>query len=241
MRKVNELMDHSDRPRPYRGYPPMKLRQIAWTLSVLLLAMTLVGLFILLLIDRRVTFLGNRYQDTAGHGPYDCILVPGAPYNPDGTPGDMLKDRLDEAVQIWQANPSLPILISGDSGTPAYDELSVMKSYLICEGVPTKQIIEDPAGFDTYQTVIRASQVFGMRSVIVTTQQFHLVRTAYIAHKTGLAVRCVSSDHRQYAFRRYHRFREIVARSKAAAECLFKPAPLVCSRHMPEHQSIQNP
>ena len=60
---------------------------------------------------------GGRVQ-----GPLDCALVLGAGLREDGTPSDVLRDRLDESLALYRAGRVRRILVSGDHQTPRYDE-----------------------------------------------------------------------------------------------------------------------
>jgi vancomycin permeability regulator SanA len=53
-------------------------------------------------------------------------------------------------------------------------------------GVPSRDIVEDPLGVDTYSSCIRARDEFGVRSVIVATQEFHLPRAVWLCERLGL-------------------------------------------------------
>lgn len=235
------------------GYPPMKRRQIWITLVVILLALTGVGLIFLIIIDLRVARTGRRLLKKsrtavptgpiAGHGTswlaLDCVIVPGAPYHPDGSPGLMLKDRLDSALSLVRAGQARMILISGDHGGDDYDEISVMRRYLIGHGIADEQICCDPAGFDTYETMVRAQQVFLVRQALVTTQTFHLLRALYIGEKLGLNLRGIACDSRRYPWYPVHRLREIIARFKAWLDCeILRAGPMIDSDVTPIKSTI---
>ena len=61
-----------------------------------------------------------------------------------------------------------------------------MKDYLIKKGVPPQDIFLDHAGFDTYDSMYRARDIFGVKSLIISTQQFHINRALYISQRLGL-------------------------------------------------------
>ncbi|MBQ9857374.1 MAG: YdcF family protein, partial [Oscillospiraceae bacterium] len=72
----------------------------------------------------------SRITDTLDAG-YDCILILGAGVREDGTPSFMLRDRLERGLELYKAGVSGKIIVSGDHGTKGYDEVNVMKNYLI--------------------------------------------------------------------------------------------------------------
>ena len=128
----------------------------------------------------------------------DCILVLGAGLKPDGSPSDMLRDRLAFACDLWEEGVSDTVLVSGDRASESYDEVTAMKNYLLAHGVPEEAILEDPKGYSTSESLKRAKDVFGYENVVVVTQRYHLYRALYIAQKTGLDAKGVNSEEVYY-------------------------------------------
>lgn len=149
----------------------------------------------------------------------DCILVLGAGLRPDGSPSDMLRDRLAYALLLWDKGVSDTILVSGDRASATYDEVRAMKDYLVSHGVPEEHILEDPAGFCTYDSVYRAKTVYGMHAPVVVTQRYHLYRALYIAKALDLEVCGVNSDPFTYRGQALRDIREMVARVKDFLVC----------------------
>ena len=86
----------------------------------------------------------------------DAILVLGAGVRPGGIPSNMLEDRLLTAVELYKKGICDTVIVSGDHGSPDYDEVNVMKEYLIEKGIPSERIFMDHAGFSTYDSLYRA-------------------------------------------------------------------------------------
>lgn len=144
----------------------------------------------------------------------DCILVLGAGLKPDGSPSDMLRDRLSFACDLWEEGVSDTVLVSGDRASESYDEVTAMKNYLLAHGVPEEAILEDPKGYSTSESLKRAKDVFGYENVVVVTQRYHLYRALYIAQKTGLDAKGVNSDPFTYRGQTLRDIREFAARIK---------------------------
>ncbi len=144
----------------------------------------------------------------------DCILVLGAGLRPDGSPSDMLRDRLSFACDLWNEGVSDTVLISGDRASEAYDEVTAMKNYLLAHGVPEEAIVEDPMGYSTSESLKRAKDIFGYENVAVVTQRYHLYRALYIAQKIGLDAKGVNSDPFTYRGQTLRDIREFAARIK---------------------------
>jgi SanA protein len=119
-------------------------------------------------------------------GAREFAIVLGAGIKVNGTPGSYLKQRLDDAVILFQNGKIKKILLSGDNSKNDNDELSVMNNYLLKMGVPQNSIFADYAGFDTYSTMERAKKIFDIKEAIILTQGYHLPRSVYIANYKGI-------------------------------------------------------
>lgn len=156
----------------------------------------------------------------------DCIIVLGAGLRPDGNPTWMLEDRIKVGDELYKNHAAPKIIMSGDHGRESYDEVNAMKKYAKNEGVPSKDIFMDHAGFETYDTMYRARDVFGTKKVIIVTQKYHLYRAMYAAKKLGLEAYGVSATKRKYDNKQWLRdIREWLARVKIFGKCITKPKP----------------
>ena len=155
---------------------------------------------------------------------YDAILVLGAGLR-NGKPSPVLKDRLDMAYKLYEDGYSEKIIVSGDHGKKYYDEVNVMKNYLLDKGVDSNNIFMDHAGFSTYDSVYRAKEIFLANKIIIVTQQFHLYRSLYIAKQLKLDAVGVSATLRDYSGSFKFEIREILARDKDFVKSIFKPEP----------------
>ncbi len=152
----------------------------------------------------------NPYNFSENH---DCIIVLGAGLR-DGKPSPMLKDRLEKGISLYQAGAAPKLLMSGDHGSTGYNEVQVMKQYAIDAGVPSEDVFMDHAGFSTYESMIRARDIFGVTSPIVVTQKYHLYRAVYIGNSLGIPCLGVATDDFAYGGQFYRSLRECLARCK---------------------------
>ena len=155
----------------------------------------------------------------------DCVIVLGCLVKSDGTPSDMLADRLKRGVELYEMGASPKLLMSGDHGQIEYDEVSAMKKYAVESGVPSSDVFMDHAGFSTYESIYRAKEIFGADRIIIVTQEYHLSRALYIAESLGVEAYGVSADYRSYSGQIVRDVREILARNKDFITSLFKPEP----------------
>ena len=163
----------------------------------------------------------------------DCILVLGCGVRSDGTPSQMLRDRLDVAIDMYRQGAAPKLLMSGDHGQPEYDEVNAMKNYAMAQGVPSEDIFMDHAGFSTYESMYRARSIFECEKVIVVTQRYHLYRALHNACAMGMEALGVESDLRAYARQRWFDLRETAARVKDALWCIARPEPAYLGEAIP--------
>ncbi|NLK02250.1 MAG: DUF218 domain-containing protein [Clostridiaceae bacterium] len=206
-----------------------------WHYMFYIAAFLILLLFIgLLLINRTVVRTGRaRIRDLAElERNLDAIIVPGCKVDPDLTPSPMLKDRLDGAIELYQAGISERIIVSGDSSEKAHNEPWVMRNYLAAAGIPPEAIFIDRDGIDTYDTVFRARAIFGVRTGVIATQTFHLERALYIADRLEIDLLGYATDFYDYstATKIKNSIRDFLARAKAWYETETKAAP----RHLGE-------
>lgn len=149
----------------------------------------------------------GRYQegsDTASDALYnkatdfgaEAIIVPGAAILSDKTPSPVLRARLDVAVDLYDKNVARKILLTGDGDNAQdyYDEISSMLAYIKGKGIPDEDIFCDHKGYSTFESMVRAKQVFGIDRAIVVSQTFHLPRAVYIGQKMDMKTRGIASD-----------------------------------------------
>ena len=153
-------------------------------------------------------------RETFDQSGYDCILVFGAGVREDGSLSPLLQDRVQTGIDLYFQGAAPKLLMSGDHGREDYNEPDAMKSYAVAQGVPSSDIFVDYAGFSTYESLVRAKQVFGAKRVLLVTQTYHLYRALYIGEQLGMDCDGVESDCRTYQSQWWWNLREIVARAK---------------------------
>ncbi len=148
----------------------------------------------------------------------DCIIVLGAGIV-GGRPSISLANRLDKAIEVYNLGHTKKILVSGDHGERGYDEVNVMRNYLLEKGIPKEDIFMDHAGFSTYDSMYRARSVFKVSNAIVVTQALHLRRALYIGDKMGIDVVGVEAVNSTLKSTAFQSIREYPARVKAFLQC----------------------
>ncbi len=176
------------------------------------------GFWTLWLVQQRVDAY-DRYivedclKDIKGQRPAVLVLGAGVKTNKGVSP--VFADRLDTAMALYQKGLVKKIIVSGDHGTDVYDETNAGKDYLLTLGAPDTDIFLDHAGFDTYDSVARAKNIFQADTLLITTQDFHLPRALYIANRIGLEAWGCRADKRFYSNINNMKRREWLASIKA--------------------------
>lgn len=144
----------------------------------------------------------------------DTIVVLGAGINWDGSPSAVLRDRLDVAIELYNAGVAPKIVMSGDNSESSYNEVMAMANYAIDQGVSKDDIFCDHAGVSTYDSMYRLRHVFGVNRCVIVTQEYHLYRSLYDARTFKMDARGVASDLSTYADKDAYEQREFLARLK---------------------------
>ena len=157
-------------------------------------------------------------------------IVFGAGLLPDGSAGPVLSDRMQTAVNLYQAGKVEKILASGDNRFVEYNEPEAMRQYALEYGVPDEDIVLDYAGRRTYDTCYRAKYIFGVDEAILVTQDFHMPRALTLCNWFGVDSVGVEADNR-YFLKRYRAWwavRETFAVFQAAWDLVIaKPLPVL--------------
>lgn len=154
---------------------------------------------------------GAIYTSVADVPARPVALVFGAGYWPDGTPSDVMKDRVEAAVDLYRAGRVRKVILSGDNRFVNYNEPAVMREYALSLGLPEEVIQLDYAGRRTYDTCYRARDVFLLQDVILVTQRYHLPRALYTCQRLGLNAVGYVADRRPYIYIRQYWAREVPA------------------------------
>ncbi|HEU5104911.1 MAG TPA: ElyC/SanA/YdcF family protein [Solirubrobacterales bacterium] len=162
---------------------------------------------------------GDSTSSVADVPKAEVAIVPGALVEPDGDLSAMLAARVEQASRLWHAGKVEKILVSGDHGTWKYDEPDTMRKALVRDGVAPEDVFEDHAGFDTWATMVRARQIFGVHDAVVITQGFHMPRALYLADEAGIEATGLTADLQPWGYQgRKSTVREVLSRVKAVAD-----------------------
>lgn len=83
----------------------------------------------------------------------------------------------------------------------------------------------DHAGFDTYDSCVRAKKIFGVTKPLGVTQTYHLPRAVFLCRQAGIDATGVADPHPADPVRMVFTVREIPASVEAAWDAIRQPSP----------------
>ncbi len=150
----------------------------------------------------------------------EVVIILGARVYGDGKLSPIFKERVDTAVVVYSNKKVKKILVSGDNGSLEYNEVAPVREYLLSLGIPSADIFLDYAGFDTYDTMYRAKNIFAIKSAIVVTQPFHIHRAVYLGNSLKINTQGMVTEEGDGTIKNY--FREFFANIKAMGDVVLK-------------------
>ena len=170
------------RPYSYRGRrAPRWLTALAALMAAGLLAFA--GLF--------GAVLYGSYDHIQGDP--QAMVVLGCRVMPEGHPSILLQDRLDAALDYWEAHPEVTVVVSGGQGSnEPTSEARCMANYLMDGGVPEDQILLEDRSHNTKENLLYSKELLAAEGiqvehadVLVVSNGFHLTRTRMLAERFG--------------------------------------------------------
>ena len=120
----------------------------------------------------------------------DSVIVFGAAVRGEAV-STVLAERLKKAVEYYQANPNVIIVVSGGQGpNEAIPEALAMERYLVRKGVPIENIIKEANSSNTYENLKYSKELLDEffdrpYSTVMITSDFHTFRAVSLAKKLG--------------------------------------------------------
>ncbi len=154
-----------------------------WARRFLILAIILIPIAILA-IGGAVLWTAR----TAEPHQADAIVVMGAAqYN--GRPSQVFEARLEHALALYEDGYAPLIVVTGGKMPgDAYTEGETARNYFLEHGVPESAIVGEFEGRDTWQSMQGVAAVLdgtGVRSLIIVSDGFHLLRSELMARELG--------------------------------------------------------
>ena len=195
------------------------------------IVITIITTTVLLAVPRLTTgfYAWPRTYSEADVPARRVAIVFGAGLLRDGSPTAVLRDRVQQAANLYFAGKVEKLLMSGDNRFVNYNEPEAMHQYALSLGVPEAAIVLDYAGRRTYDTCYRAKAIFGVSEAILVTQKFHLPRAVFLCNMLGLDGVGVDADLQRYrnGSLLVWNLRELAATFNAFVDVVLRPLPVL--------------
>lgn len=120
--------------------------------------------------------------------PAESIVVLGAAQY-DGRPSPVLRARLDHAVELWNHHLARIVILTGGKGEgDTTSEAAAGRRYVRRHGVPEGAILLESEGRTTRESLQAVSRILkdrGMKSAILVSDPFHMLRLWILSRRLG--------------------------------------------------------
>lgn len=165
--------------KSYKHYKGKRSGRVGRKLLTVLLALILAA--VLLFGAMFGVVMAGDHDDISGDPQVMVIL--GCQVMPAGHPSVLLRDRLDEALDYLGEHPDMIVVVSGGQGDnePA-TEASAMADYLMANGVPAENILQEDRSHNTWQNLNNTAELLSAEGydttadIVVVSNGFHLAR-----------------------------------------------------------------
>lgn len=204
-----------------------RLLRFLWRCKAPLFVLAGLGLYALLLPAGWMYVTSGRYWMNQARVPAEAVGIVFGAAAPNGQPSEMLAERLELGARLYREGKVKVLLVTGDNSRSHYNEPLVMRDFLVRQGIPRDRIVLDYAGFDTWDSCVRAKKIFGVDRAILVTQDFHLPRAITLCREVGIDAWGVGDDSGRYAptATAYSYVRELPAGIKAMFDLAVRPGP----------------
>lgn len=192
-----------------------KFKMISILVIIFLISLFFINFLVIFSTKKQIVDVSYNFKDI------DCVVVLGAGIR-GNRPSPMLRDRLDVAISLYNKGIK-KILVSGDHQADDYNEVNVMKNYLLENNIPSDDIFVDHYGISTYDSIYRLRPIYKINDVIIVSQEYHLYRSLFIANSMDYKAYGVSTINYKYSGYVKREVREFFARFKDAWKSLFNP------------------
>lgn len=142
-----------------------------------------------------------------------------------GYRNEYFHNRIEATVSLYKNRKVKYLILSGDNSEKEYNEPQDMKDELIKRGIPDSVIYLDYAGFRTFDSVIRAKEIFGQDTILLISQEFHNQRAIYLARMNNITAWGYNAKDVSAYMGFKTKLREYFARNKVFIDILFGVKP----------------
>jgi uncharacterized SAM-binding protein YcdF (DUF218 family) len=148
--------------------------------------------------------------------PADVAIVLGAAvWGERPSPG--LRERLDQALYLYRQGYTPYLIVTGGLGEgKTIDEATVMKRYLVEQGVPEERVLLENKARDTYENLLYSKALMvehSLHTALLVSHGYHLARAMEMAETLGITAYPVKVESHVLLIP-YYKTREVLAYTK---------------------------
>lgn len=153
-------------------------------------------LFIFALLDVALMIIGFKVaQPDASSDNKVTMVILGTDTKGD-QPGDLLKLRLDKAIEYLQDSPAMKVIVTG-KGRGEYSEAEVMTKYLVAHGIDSNRILQEDRAQSTLENFQFSKEIAKRENLperfLVITNNYHQFRASLYAKEYGIETESLSA------------------------------------------------
>lgn len=176
----------------YPEYEFIKNRRIRKIIKVI----GLVGMIFFIFVEVMLIYHGT----SEFYGEVDYVVVLGAAIDRQARPRLPLQKRLNTSLKYLEVNPDAKMIMSGGQGPDEpISEADAMKKYVVERGAKENNILIESGSTSTYENFKYTKDLIGdefldkKTSILIITNDFHMMRAKKIANSLGFKVYGLSS------------------------------------------------
>ena len=138
----------------------------------------------------------------------DYMIILGCGIREDGTPTPLLRSRIDRALAFCREQEEktgrAPVLITsgGKGNDEVISESASMKQYLLEQGVPEEQILEEDRSTNTFENMKYSKEIIWERDpeakIAFATNKYHVFRSGIFARRQKMTAVGIGADTKWY-------------------------------------------
>lgn len=133
--------------------------------------------------DKTFNLIDNIPQNKVG------LLLGTSPVTPQGGHNYYFDNRIYATVQLYEQGKIKQIIASGgdySNRENGCNELTAMRDSLVAHGVPDSVITLDYQGLRTFNSIVKAKEIYNLDSLTVISQKYHNERAIWLAEHYGI-------------------------------------------------------
>lgn len=133
--------------------------------------------------DKTFNLIDNIPQNKVG------LLLGTSPVTPQGGHNYYFDNRICATVELYEQGKIKQIIASGgdySNRENGCNELTAMRDSLVAHGVPDSVITLDYQGLRTFNSIVKAKEIYNLDSLTVISQKYHNERAIWLAEHYGI-------------------------------------------------------